>query len=60
MAQDLPRDGVEGGLFRCNLHCHSNRSDGLRSPEEFVGTYRAAGYDFVCLSDHFEPSTAGK
>jgi hypothetical protein len=54
VTQDLLRDGVEGRFFRGNLHCHSNRSDGLRSPEEVVGTYRDAGYEFVCLSDHFE------
>jgi hypothetical protein len=54
VTQDLLRDGVEGRFFRGNLHCHSNRSDGLRSPEEVVGAYRDAGYDFVCLSDHFE------
>jgi hypothetical protein len=23
-------------------------------PEEVVGAYRGAGYDFICLSDHFE------
>jgi hypothetical protein len=54
LTQDLLGDGVEGRFFRGNLHCHSNRSDGLRSLEEVVGTYRDAGYDFVCLSDHFE------
>jgi hypothetical protein len=54
VTHDLLRDGVEGRFFRGNLHCHSNRSDGLRSPEEVVGAYREAGYDFVCLSDHFE------
>jgi hypothetical protein len=54
VTQDLLRDGVEGRFFRGNFHCHSNRSDGLRSPEEVVGAYRDAGYDFLCLSDHFE------
>ena len=53
MAQDLLKDG-EGRFFRGNLHCHSNRSDGLLEPEDVVGAYRDAGYDFVCLSDHFE------
>src|SRR5215211_5192897 len=53
MARDLLKNG-EGRFFRGNLHCHSNRSDGLRDPEEVVGAYRDAGYDFVCLSDHFE------
>jgi hypothetical protein len=53
MAQDLLKNG-EGRFFRGNLHCHSNLSDGLRDPEYVVGVYRDAGYDFLCLSDHFE------
>jgi hypothetical protein len=53
VARDLLKDG-EGRFFRGNLHCHSDRSDGLRDPEEVVEAYRGAGYDFVCLSDHFE------
>jgi hypothetical protein len=54
VAQDLLKDGRDGRFFRGNLHCHSNRSDGLVEPEEVVAAYRDAGYDFVCLSDHFE------
>lgn len=54
VARDLLRDGKGGRFFRGNLHCHSNRSDGLREPEEVVAAYRGAGYDFLCLSDHFE------
>jgi hypothetical protein len=54
VALDLLKDGREGRFYRGNLHCHSNRSDGLLEPEEVVGAYRAAGYDFLCLSDHFE------
>lgn len=54
MAQDLLKDGREGRFFRGNLHCHSKRSDGLAEPEEVVGAYRVAGYDFLCISDHFE------
>ncbi len=53
MAHDLLKDG-EGRFFRGNLHCHSSRSDGLLEPEDVVGAYRKAGYDFLCLSDHFE------
>ena len=53
VARDLLK-GEEGRFFRGNLHCHSDRSDGLRSPEEVVAAYRGAGYDFLCLSDHFE------
>jgi hypothetical protein len=54
VAQDLLKDGAEGRFFRGNLHCHSNRSDGLLKPEDVIGAYRDAGYDFICLSDHFE------
>ena len=53
MARDLLKDG-EGRFFSGNLHCHSNCSDGLLEPEDVVGAYRDAGYDFICLSDHFE------
>jgi hypothetical protein len=53
ISRDLLKNG-EGRFFRGNLHCHSNRSDGLWGPEEIVVAYRDAGYDFVCLSDHFE------
>jgi hypothetical protein len=54
LVQDLLKDGRDGRYFRGNLHCHSTRSDGLLEPEDVVGAYRAAGYDFLCLSDHFE------
>ena len=54
MVRDLLKNGEVGRFFRGNLHCHSNRSDGLVEPEEVVGAYRNAGYDFICLSDHFE------
>jgi hypothetical protein len=50
---DLLKDG-EGRFYRGNLHCHSNLSDGQWSPEDVIGAYRDAGYDFLCLSDHFE------
>jgi len=53
MAQDLLKAG-NGRFFRGNLHCHSNRSDGVLEPAEVAGAYREAGYDFICLSDHFE------
>ena len=34
---------------------HSTRSDGARTPEETLADYRARGYDFVSLTDHFLP-----
>ena len=54
MVRDLLKNGEAGRFFRGNLHCHSNRSDGLLEPEEVVAAFRRAGYDFICLSDHFE------
>ena len=40
------------------LHCHTIWSDGLALPEEALALYRAAGFDFVCLSDHDQFPTA--
>jgi predicted metal-dependent phosphoesterase TrpH len=54
VVQDLLKDGEESRFFRGNLHCHSNRSDCLLEPEDAVCPYRDAGYDFICLADHFE------
>jgi hypothetical protein len=55
VAHDLLKvKGEDSRFYRGNLHCHSDRSDGLRKPEEVVAAYREAGYDFLCLSDHFE------
>jgi hypothetical protein len=42
-----------GRFWRGNLHTHSTRSDGHRSPEEVCTFYREAGYDFLALTDHF-------
>ncbi|HZC12451.1 MAG TPA: hypothetical protein VE270_00405, partial [Thermoleophilaceae bacterium] len=53
MARDLLRGG-EGRFYRGNLHCHSDRSDGRVSPEAVAPAYREPGYDFICLSVHFE------
>ncbi|MET9316328.1 CehA/McbA family metallohydrolase [Kribbella sp. NPDC003505] len=48
MIFDLP-----GRFWRGNLHTHSNRSDGARTPAETADVYRGAGYDFVSITDHF-------
>ena len=44
-----------GRFYRGNLHTHSNRSDGELPPEEVIAAYRAQGYDFLALTDHFLP-----
>ncbi len=42
-----------GRFRRGNLHTHSTRSDGILKPEEVCRRYRAEGYDFIALTDHF-------
>lgn len=42
-----------GRFWRGNLHTHSNKSDGQRSPEDVCRTYREAGYNFLAITDHF-------
>ena len=45
---DLP-----GRFWRGNLHTHSNLSDGVLDPAEVCRRYKAEGYDFISLTDHF-------
>ena len=45
---DLP-----GRFWRGNLHTHSNVSDGVLDPAEVCRRYKAEGYDFIALTDHF-------
>jgi histidinol phosphatase-like PHP family hydrolase len=49
-----PAFAAPGRWFRGNLHTHSDRSDGVAPPEQVIAEYRAAGYDFLVLTDHFE------
>ena len=42
-----------GRFWRGNLHTHSTLSDGILPPEEVCRRYRAEGYDFLALTDHF-------
>ncbi|MGQ9732267.1 MAG: CehA/McbA family metallohydrolase [Candidatus Zipacnadales bacterium] len=42
----------DGQWYRGNLHCHTTYSDGGHTPAEVVEFYRAAGYDFLALTDH--------
>lgn len=42
-----------GKFWRGNLHTHSTRSDGVLAPEDVCRRYKAEGYDFIALTDHF-------
>jgi predicted metal-dependent phosphoesterase TrpH len=42
-----------GRFWRGNLHTHSNLSDGALPLDEVVKRYKAVGYDFMMMSEHF-------
>lgn len=48
-----PAFSAPGRFWRGNLHTHSTRSDGVLAPEEVCRRYKAEGYDFIALTDHF-------
>ena len=53
MTNLLPPFKAPGRFWRGNLHTHSNLSDGALAPSAVTEAYQSAGYDFICLSDHF-------
>ena len=38
--------------FKGDMHLHTNRSDGADEPFAAACAYRAAGYDFIAVTDH--------
>jgi DNA polymerase (family 10) len=38
--------------LRGDLHCHTYASDGTASVEEMAHAARAAGYEYLCITDH--------
>ncbi|WP_283966463.1 CehA/McbA family metallohydrolase [Tritonibacter sp. AK171] len=49
----LPPFNAPGNFYRGNLHTHSDVSDGALPPAEVCRRYKAQGYDFISLTDHF-------
>lgn len=43
----------DGVWLRCQLHCHSTRSDGTPEPDELVRHYADHGFDAVAITDHW-------
>ena len=39
--------------YKVNLHMHTTRSDGKKTPDEALQIYRNQGYDAVALTDHW-------
>jgi len=43
----------DGTWLRCQLHCHTTRSDGTPEPDALVRHYADAGFDCVAITDHW-------
>ena len=39
--------------YKGELHCHTYESDGIQDVYHTAGNYRAAGYDFLAITDHY-------
>ena len=46
--------------MKLNLHMHTTNSDGRKSPKEAAAIYKAAGYDVVALTDHWQYTPSGQ
>jgi hypothetical protein len=51
--QSVAPFSTPGRFYRGNLHTHSNLSDGALHLADVVNRYKAVGYDFVMMSEHF-------
>lgn len=40
--------------YKLNLHTHTTRSDGRRSPEDAARLYLESGYDAIAITDHWK------
>ena len=58
----VQKDLVGLHVFKGDTHLHSNRSDGEGTTFEVSCLYRAAGYDFIAVTDHhrYAPSLEAK
>ena len=45
--------------FKGNLHTHTTNSDGRKKPEDVIALYKANGYDFLALTEHWKLSSGG-
>jgi PHP domain len=50
------RYNAKDNWYKGNIHIHSTFSDGGKTPEELSQMYSEKGYDFLCLTDHWEAS----
>ena len=67
---DIPKRGIRVSVYslkedlydrrpvRCDLHLHTNASDGDCAPEVFAAYYRRKGYDTIAITEHNIYNTA--
>ena len=46
-------------MYRGNLHTHTTVSDGMRTPQQAIAWYHEQGYDFLAITDHWQPYQGG-
>jgi len=51
MVNGFPEDGQ---WLRCQLHCHTTRSDGTPEPAALAAHYAEAGFDVLAVTDHWQ------
>lgn len=44
------------GWYKGNLHTHTTKSDGEKTPEECIEIFKSGGYDFISITDHWHLS----
>lgn len=42
----------KGNFYKANLHCHTNYSDGKKTPAQVKERYKELGYSIVAYTDH--------
>lgn len=50
---------TKGEWFRCALHAHTTNSDGELAPDRLAAHYERAGYDVLCVTDHWVRTEVG-
>ncbi len=43
----------DGNFYKGNFHTHTTNSDGRYDPKTVIRRYKAAGYSFLALTDHY-------
>ena len=44
--------GKNQRFYKANMHCHSNLSDGVLTPQELKDMYKSKGYSILAITDH--------